>query len=121
MDDTKADTTTNYEFTPNTLKELNLEINDIENKIKEIESLPLDPIVKESPKDRLQSTLVYYYGQKYKHEISVLNKASQIPINDEDMDTVNKDLFSLKLKIDDLVNNIRKYRELNNNDDNFNN
>jgi hypothetical protein len=94
-------------FTPNSLLELNKEIQIIEDNFEAIHKLPLIDEVKEAHVDRMQSSLTYYYQQLYTHENSVLHQAINTSLNDEDMDKTRKDLNLLKSKVGKLL------RELN--------
>ena len=107
---------TQDQFNPNTLKELNNEI-----EINASNLANMDEICKEkhsptkaSINERLLEERKSLLDQKSKHLNSVVSEAKRLPMNDTDVDSLCKEISELKANVDKLViktDNL-KYRSL---------
>lgn len=111
---------TQDQFSPNTLKELNNEIEINASNLANLDEIckEKDSLTKASINERLLEERKDLLDQKSKHLNSVVSEAKRLPMNDTDMNGLCKEISELKANVDKLViktNNL-KYRSLSQSD-----
>ena len=98
-------------FSPNTLVFLDAEIRRNSINLETLTNVCKDPDTKTSINETLLEERKYLLEQKSKHLNSILQEASNTPLNDTDVDNMCKEISQLKTKVDNLYSKSENFKD----------